>query len=184
MSVILFPELVVWTSATVSQNLSDNLVLADDGPAVLDTIVVLVPTPVSESEQYSKKNGRPRCNAFCYSHFDKIFRGIVLYCNIVLYITFCSCATESQAYESIAPELVVQASATDSQNLSDTLVMAGGVRAVLDTIVVSVPTSMSESELYSKKNGRSSCNTFYYSYFDVIFRKIVHLYNECYIVSI
>ena len=85
------------------------------------------------------------------------------------------CATECQTYESIAPELVAQASATDSQNLSDTLVMADGVSAVLDNIVVSVPTFMSESEQYSKENGRSSC-TFFYLCFDVIFRK-VYLYK-------
>ena len=76
------------------------------------------------------------------------------------------CATECQTYESIAPELVAQASATDSQNLSDNLVMANGVRAVLDTIVMSIPTPMSESEQYSKENGRPRCNAFCYSHFD------------------
>ena len=83
---------------------------------------------------------------------------------IVLYMS--DCATESRSSELVAPELVVRASATVSQNLSDTLVMADGVRAVLDTIIMSVPTPMSESEQYSKENGRPRCNAFCYSHFD------------------
>ena len=83
---------------------------------------------------------------------------------IVLYMPYC--ATESRSSELVAPELVAQASATDSQNLSDTLVMANGVRAVLDTIVMSIPTPMFESQQYSKENGRPRCNAFCYSHFD------------------
>ena len=59
----------------------------------------------------------------------------MLYC---FYITYCSCATESQAYESVIAELVVP-SATDSHTLLDALIMADGGRK-------SFPVSVSESE--------------------------------------
>ena len=77
-----------------------------------------------------------------------------------MYIVSLFCITESQIYELVASESV-QIYATDSRIVSDALVMADGGRTISNTLVVPVPTSMSESEQYSKKTGRHSCNAFY-----------------------
>ena len=74
--------------------------------------------------------------------------------NCFVYIVLYFCISESQMYDSVAAELVVQTSATDIRILPNALSMADIDPIASENLISSFPISASEREHHTEMNGR------------------------------